>query len=55
MIDDFSRLCLALEVATSITGERVTRILDHLLWQYGKPKALERTDIQSSHVMAAAR
>ena len=40
VLDDFSRQCLAIEVATSITGERVTRVLDRLVWHYGLPEVL---------------
>ena len=40
VLDDFSRQCLAIEVATSITGERVTRVLDRLVWQHGLPETL---------------
>lgn len=30
VVDDYSRECLALEVDTSITGQRVSRVLDRL-------------------------
>ena len=40
VLDDYSRQALALEVAASITGERVTRVLDRLIWQHGTPEFL---------------
>lgn len=40
VLDDFSRMALAIELDTSITGERVTRILDRLIAAHGKPEIL---------------
>jgi putative transposase len=37
VLDVFSRECLALEVDTSLTGERVTRVLDRLVFLRDKP------------------
>jgi putative transposase len=38
--DDFSRECLAIEVARSIPGERVTRVLDRIAEERGYPSGL---------------
>lgn len=41
VIDDFSRECLALVVDTSLSGTRVARELDALIWQRGtKPRTI---------------
>lgn len=43
VVDDYSRECLAMEVDSSLTGERVTRVLEQLGAQRGLPEGL-RTD-----------
>jgi len=40
VVDDFTRECLAIEVDTSLSGERVTRVLDRVIERRGKPKSL---------------
>ena len=40
IVDAVSKLCPALEVDTSLTGQRVTRVLDRAIELYGKPKLL---------------
>lgn len=40
VVDDFTRECLAIEVDTALSGERVARILDRLLETRGKPLTL---------------
>lgn len=40
VVDDFTRECVAIEVDTSISGERVTRVLDRVIEQRGKPRVL---------------
>ena len=40
VVDDFTRECLAIEVDTSLSGERVTRVLDRVIEQRGKPLSL---------------
>ena len=40
IVDDFTRECVAIEVDTSISGERVTRVLDKVIEQFGKPMSL---------------
>lgn len=40
IVDDFTRECLAIEVDTALSGQRVTRVLDRLLETRGKPAAL---------------
>lgn len=40
IIDDSSRQALAIEVDTSISGERVTRVLDRLIEHHGLPEVL---------------
>ena len=43
VVDDYSRECLAVEVDSSLTGQRVTRVLEKLGSQRGLPEGL-RTD-----------
>lgn len=38
--DDYTRECLAIHVGQSITGLRVTQVLDHLRPAYGRPTAI---------------
>jgi len=38
--DDYTRECLAIEVATSLPGQRVSRVLDVLLELRGKPEEI---------------
>lgn len=40
VVDDFTRECVAIEVDTSISGERVTRVLDRVIERRGKPRTL---------------
>ena len=40
IVDDFTRECLGIEVATSLGGERVVRLLDRLVDYHGKPGRL---------------
>lgn len=40
IIDEFTRECLALEVAPSIPGQRVTRVLDQIVAHRGRPEYL---------------
>lgn len=40
VMDEFSRECLATEVAASIPGERVTRVLDGLVARRGRPRVI---------------
>lgn len=40
IIDTYSRLCYAIEMSTSITGERVVRVLDRVFSQWGYPKTI---------------
>lgn len=40
IVDDYTRECLWIEVDTSLTGARVTKVLDYLIKERGKPKAL---------------
>ncbi len=40
LVDDFSRECVAIEVARSIPGERVARVLDRLAAQRGLPRTI---------------
>jgi len=41
VIDLHSRECLAIEVDTSLTGGRVTRVLDRIIEEHGKPVAIQ--------------
>lgn len=40
VVDEYSRVCLALEVDFGISGERVIRVLDRVIELYGKPEAI---------------
>ena len=40
VLDDFTRECLAIEVAISIPGERVARVLDQIADERGYPEAI---------------
>ena len=40
VVDTFTRECLAIEVDTSLPGARVTRVLDTLVLEYGKPDGI---------------
>lgn len=40
VLDDHTRECLAIDVAISITGDRVTRVLDHIAANRGLPDAI---------------
>jgi putative transposase len=40
IVDDFTRECLAIEVDTSISGSRVTRVLDRIADTRGLPKTI---------------
>lgn len=41
VIDIFTRRCLGIEVDTSLSSERVVRVLEQLTQQFGKPKLLQ--------------
>jgi len=40
VVDAHTRECLAIEVDTSLPAQRVVRVLDKIVWQYGLPTAL---------------
>ena len=40
VVDDFTRKCLRIEVDSSLSGQRVTRVLDQLIETCGKPANL---------------
>jgi putative transposase len=40
VIDEFTRECLGIEVDFSLSGKRVARFLDQLIWCHGKPDRL---------------
>jgi putative transposase len=40
VVDEWTRECLAIEVATSLTAERVIAVLERLFGQYGTPQVL---------------
>jgi len=44
LVDDFSREALAMDVAQSITGERVVRVLDQLVQERGRPAVIAVDD-----------
>lgn len=40
VIDECTRECLGIEVAFSLSGRRVARVLDRLVWCHGKPERI---------------
>ena len=40
VVDDLTRECLAIEVDSSLPGERVTRVLDAIAWSRGYPEGI---------------
>jgi putative transposase len=40
IVDDFTKLCPAIEVDTSLSGGRVTRVLDRAIELHGKPRII---------------
>ncbi len=40
VVDDYTRECLRIEVDTSLSGERVARVLEELCWQRGGPPVI---------------
>ena len=40
LVDDFTRECLAIEVDTSLGGERVRRVLDNVVRKRGRPERI---------------
>lgn len=40
VVDDFTRECLAIEVDHSLSGERVARVLDRIIFERGKPECI---------------
>lgn len=40
VVDECTRECLAIEVDFSLTGKRVVRVLDRLIWLNGKPASI---------------
>lgn len=41
LVDAFTRQCLAIEIDTSLGGERVVRVLDEVVAQRGKPQIMQ--------------
>ena len=40
LVDDFTRTCAAIEVDTSLSGTRVSRVLDRAIAEHGKPEVI---------------
>ncbi len=56
MVDDFTRECLALVADTSLSGIRVTRELDALIWHRGsKPQTVVSNNGTELTIMAILR
>lgn len=47
VIDDYNREAIAVEVAHSMPATTVTRLLDHIIKEHGKPQRI-RTDTDQS-------
>jgi putative transposase len=41
LVDAFTRQCLAIETDTSLSGERVVRVLEGIVAQRGKPQVMQ--------------
>jgi putative transposase len=54
VVDEWTRECLAIEVATSLTAERVIAVLERLFAQYGAPQVL-RSDNGPEFIARALR
>lgn len=54
IVDEWTRECLAIEVATSLTAERVITVLERLFDQYGAPQVL-RSDNGPEFIARALR
>ena len=54
IVDEWTRECLAIEVATSLTAERVITVLERLFEQYGAPQVL-RSDNGPEFIARALR
>jgi putative transposase len=55
VVDNFTRECLALEVDSCFSSQRVTRVLDNVIAQRGTPKALRMDngpELTSRHFLA---
>jgi putative transposase len=55
VVDTFTRECLALEVDTSFSSRRVTRVLDEVIVQRGRPKRLlmdNGSELTSRHFLS---
>lgn len=58
VVDDFSRECLAIETDFSLPSQRVTRVLDRLLWSRGKPAEIvvdNGPEFRSKHTQTWAK
>ena len=40
VVDEYTRECLALEADSSLGSRRVTRVLERLITEYGRPEAV---------------
>lgn len=40
IVDDYTKICVNIEVGSSIGGERVTRVLDKAIFENGKPELI---------------
>lgn len=40
VVDDYTRICLGIVVDTSLSGQRVSRELDRIMEEYGKPETI---------------
>lgn len=55
VVDAFTRLCLAIEVDTSLPAHRVVAVLDRLVLKYGVPESLPSTTGRNSSRCCATR
>ena len=55
VVDDFTRECLALQADTSLSGRRVSRVLDDLVQRHGRPAVVvsdNGTELTSNAILA---
>jgi transposase InsO family protein len=57
VVDDFTRECLAIEVDTSLSGQRVARVLDQISQGRGLTPSTDSDSLSNHHepIMAGRR
>jgi putative transposase len=55
VVDSFTRECLAIEVDTGLSSWRVTRVLDWVMDQRGKPEVIRCDNVLNARISLASR